>query len=164
MFAQIATESRQVVQDQFAHRFDNTTNTDSDDANRAPSQRTTIPRSFPTSNARARTPEDPGWDPAADRERRAEIAREDEMRGGEMGGEPQFPAGQRRGMNEAKSAWERLRNVSPIRGRTGQGGGGGGEAEMAEVAAEEGERAREQREFDEMLERERMGVGEKDWK
>jgi len=84
------------------------------------------------------------------------------MRGGDMVGEFQFPAGQRRGMNEAKSAWEKLRNMNSPRGAgagagAGIGGGGGMEGGERLMKEKEGEREVEQREFDEMLERERQG-------
>ncbi len=116
--------------------------------------RATIPRSFPSTSTHV----DAGWDPEAAQERHDELERENEMRGSAtMGGEAQFPAGQRRGVGEAKSAWERLRTIAPKDGpgTRGMGNVGGGEGK-------EDERMKERREFEEMLDKERMGGGEKE--
>ena len=150
VFAEIASESKVAMQNQALHRFDGP-EPRSNDLN---SGRNTIPTNFPPASTPVRPTSDSTWDFASDQERQAEVDRVNEM-----GGEPVFPAGQRRGKNEAKSAWEKLRNVSPTYSSTSQSG-----AEDSMLVRDD-KRSQEQRSFDEMLEKERMGEGQKEiWK
>ena len=150
VFAEIATESKAAMQKEALDRFDGSEARPSD----LNTGGNATPTNFPPTSTPARPPGDSTWDFASDQERQAEVDRVNEM-----GGEPVFPAGQRRGKNEAKSAWEKLRNVSPTYSSTTQSGA----EDLRSVR--NNERSREQRDFDALLEKERMGDGEKEiWK
>lgn len=120
------------------------------------------------------------WDAEGTRERREEADREQGLRNevgrieGDSGNTERNPA---RGIantvkQETTSAWDKIRSDRPaVRApATGYGGGIGGPAVGQSSSAlggsiKEDERTREQREFDELLEKERQGVGANEvWK
>jgi len=148
MFAEIAAESRSAVQDQSLNHVGRFLERDPNEP--PPPTRNSMPTAFPP----AHTNGPAVFDNSSDQELQDEADRVKGMRGDPMVGEVNMFSGQR-GMNEAKGAWERLRNVNRLRS-------GEHPAIDGAAAPAESERTKEQREFDEMLEKERLGGG--DWK
>jgi len=122
------------------------------------------------------------WDAEGTRERREEADREQGLRnevGGIEGDSSNSERNPARGIantvkQETTSAWDKIRSDRPAArapSPTGYGGALGGSGLGQERSAggedfvKEDERTREQREFDELLEKERQGVGANEvWK